>query len=80
LTSCHVIPSLKASLTHYSSKDISKDECPNADPQDDVDLRCDGISNFDKISEDIIPVIQGEELKKGDKCVTKGAETKIMHS
>lgn len=60
-------------LTHNASKDISKDESPNADPQDDVNLDCDSICHLNKIFQDVIPVIQGEELKQCNECITESA-------
>lgn len=61
------------SLTHNASKDISEDESSDTDPQDNVYLNCDRIHHLDKISQDIIPMIQGEELKQSNKCIAKGA-------
>ena len=60
-------------LTHNTSKDVSKDESPNTDPQDDVDLYSDRINHLDEISKDIIPVIQSKELKQGNKSISKSA-------
>ena len=60
-------------LTHNTSKDVSKDESPNTDPQDDVDLYSDRINHLDEISEDIIPVIQSKELKQSNKSISKSA-------
>lgn len=60
-------------LTHNTSKDVSKDESPNTDPQDDVDLYSDRINHLDKISKDIIPVIQSKELKQSNKSISKSA-------
>lgn len=64
---------IENTLTHNTSKDVSKDESPNTDPQDDVDLYSDRINHLDEISKDIIPVIQSEELKQGNKSISKSA-------
>lgn len=77
-TSCIVthIPKIPVSysrvaLTHNASKDIPENESPNADPQDDIDPDCDRICHLDEISQNVIPVIQCEELKQSNKCITQ---------
>lgn len=75
-----VTVSYSRALTHNASKDIPENESPNADPQDDVDLDCDRIRHFDEISQDVIPVIQCEELKQSNKCITQGTVLTKLHT
>ena len=67
-------------LTHNASKDIPENESPNADPQDNVDLDCDRICHLDEISQDVVPVIQCEELKQSNKCITQGTVLTELHT
>ena len=73
LLSRNVSITIENTLTHNTSKDISKDESPNTDPQDDVNLYSDRINHLDKISQDIIPVIQSKELKQSNKSISESA-------
>lgn len=68
-----LLHTVENTLTHNTSKDISKDESSNTDPQDDVNLYSDRINHLDKISQDIIPVIQSKELKQSNKSISESA-------
>lgn len=73
LLSRNIPIAIENTLTHNTSKDVSKNESPNTDPQDDVDLYSDRINHLDKISKDVIPVIQSKELKQSNKSISKSA-------
>ena len=70
----------RVALTHNASKDIPENESPNADPQDDIDPDCDRICHLDEISQDVIPVIQCEELKQSNKCITQWTVLTELHT
>ncbi len=51
-------------LTHYSNKEVSKQECSYPDPQKDVGAGKSWVDDLDKIIIDPIPLVQSEELKQ----------------
>lgn len=61
-------------LTHDTSKNVSKDECSNANPQHNVCFHYDWIYYLEHVLEDFIPVVKCKQLKQSYECIVQCAK------